>query len=555
MSRNPVSSVHMSRTESHRGSRNRARKAWAAITAALVVTTGLVVISSGPAHAATIDVTDTPGALTDQYNTTGVEGADKAIDNTPYLKYFTLNPTTWLQYLSASPTIVTGYSITSANDFPDRDPRDWVFEASSNLTTWVPLDTRSNETFVARHSRKSYTFSNTTPYSLYRLRITANAGAAGTQLAEWQIFGTSDAITPPPATPSGLTAQAVSGDQIILNWQDNTRWETRYHVERSTDGVNWNWSRNLPIGTTRFHDLGLPGNTQYHYRVRAENDTGQSSYLTASATTGSPDLPTTWQEHWNEHVQLVNRQTYDNDVGVYFDADMDPAAVTWINNRVTAIWQYTKQTYGSFSNPRLAAIFHEGKYGGGHPANVFQDHHDYRNVIDIGDNNWNQMSDWQRDTIMHEIGHIVEAASLGVYESPAAEIWDDSKWCEIFGYDAYVGLGMTAEASRVYNNDINTVDDFPRENTYWFRDWFHPIWANYGQTEALTNFFELIAAHFHQYNGEYARRLNMGEFVHFWSGAAGVDLKPLATTAFGWETAWEQEFVQAQLDFPGVSYV
>jgi len=554
MNERPVSSIQTSRALSNRHKKPRVRRALAAASATVIATTGLVAATGAPAYAATIDITDVSGTLTDQYNTTGVEGADKAIDNTPYLKYFTPNSTTWLQFQAASPAVVTGYSITSANDYPDRDPRDWIFEGSTNGTTWVTLDTRSNETFVARYARKSYSFSNSTAYAYYRLSITGNAGSPHTQLAEWQIFGTTSATAPAPAAPTGLSAQVISGDQIVLTWQDNTPWETHYRIERSTDGVNWTWSRNLPAGTTRFRSIGLSGNTLYHFRVRAENGTGVSSYATVTATTDSPDLPTTWQEHWFEHVQEVTRKAYSSDVGVYFDDDMNPAALTWINNLTTAVWQYTKQEYGSFSNPRLAAIFHEGKYGGGHPATVFDDSHDYRNVIDIGDSNWTAMTDWQRDVILHEIGHIVEFGSHGVKNSPAFYLWGDSKWAEIFEYDVYVGLGLTADANRVYNSFINTVDNFPRANTYWFRDWFFPIWQNYGQTQALTNFFELLAEHFHQYNGDYARDLNWGEFVHFWSGAAGVNLKPLATAAFGWDATWEQQFIQAQIDFPGVTY-
>ncbi|MEV4760646.1 fibronectin type III domain-containing protein [Micromonospora sp. NPDC049559] len=534
---------------------SRPRHTWAAVTAVAVATTGLVVIGGGSAYAMDpIDVTDVPGALTAEWNDWAGEEADKSIDNTPYSKYFTLHSTTWLQYLAANPTTVTGYRITSANDFPDRDPRSWVFEASPNGTTWVTLDSRSDQRFVARHSRKSYTFPNTTAYHYYRLRITANAGAAGTQLAEWQILGTTTATTPPPSAPSGLTAQVVSGDQIVLSWQDNTRWETRYRIERSIDGTNWNWSRDLPVGTTRFHGLGLSGNTRYHYRVRAENGTGRSGYATVDATTGDPNLPATWQEHWNEHVQPLTRTTYNDDVGVYLDPDVDPAQAGWLDTFTTAMWRYTKQTYGSFSNPRLAAIFHEGRYGGGHPANVFDGHHDHRNVIDIGVDNWNQATDWHRDIIVHEIGHIVEGSSLGVRNSPAFPIWNDSAWCEIYGYDMYVNLGMTADANRAYHHLVTATYDNPRTDTYWFRDWFYPIWRDHGRTAPLTNFFELLAANFHQHNGAYARDLNWGEFVHFWSGAAGVNLKPLATTAFGWPAEWEHQFVQAQHDFPGVTY-
>ena len=38
------------------------------------------------------------------------------------------------------------------------------------------------------------------------------------------------------------------------------------------------------------------------------------------------------------------------------------------------------------------------------------------------------------------------------------------------------------------------------------------------------------------------------------SGAAGVDLRPLATTAFGWPAGWDAQFTQARADFPGITY-
>ena len=56
-------------------------------------------------------------------------------------------------------------------------------------------------------------------------------------------------------------------------------------------------------------------------------------------------------------------------------------------------------------------------------------------------------------------------------------------------------------------------------------------------------------------NGKtYARDMNWGEFVHFWSGAAGADLRNQATIAFGWPSDWEQQFQQAKKDFPNLHY-
>ena len=52
--------------------------------------------------------------------------------------------------------------------------------------------------------------------------------------------------------------------------------------------------------------------------------------------------------------------------------------------------------------------------------------------------------------------------------------------------------------------------------------------------------------------------LIFGEFVHFWSGAAGYDLKQLALNAFGNKDEnrndWTAQLTQAKSDFPGVTY-
>jgi F5/8 type C domain/Fibronectin type III domain len=502
-----------------------------------------------------VDITDMNGTVTDQYATTGGEDADKSADNAIGTKYYTGHSTTWLKHTAQVRSVVTSYTLTSANDAPNRDPRDWALEGSNDDTAWTTLDTRSGASFSGRFQRGSYSFANTVGFRSYRLRITANNGAPQTQLGEWQLIGTKTTSAPDPAAPTGLAVTARTGDQVVLTWNDVDRWATSFRVERSTDGLNWDYTRSVSAGTTTMYDLGLTGSTTYQYRVRAVNGSGASAASgTASVTTGSGDLPATWQEHWLEHNQLLTRVSYNGDLAVYFDGDVDPAHAEWLTNFVGPLWSYTKQTYGSFSNPRLAAIFHQGRYGGGHPADVFGGDHDYRNVIDIGYSNWVETDNQARDLTSHEIAHIVEGSSQGVHKSPAFGLWGDSKWAEIFQFDAYVGTGMTADADRFYAAKMKTRDSYPRANTAWFKDWFYPIWSDHGHSAVLAKFFTLMAANYTQVNGEYARDMNMGEFVHFWSGAAGTNLKALATQAFGWSDEWEAQFIHAQQEFPGVRY-
>jgi hypothetical protein len=98
------------------------------------------------------------------------------------------------------------------------------------------------------------------------------------------------------------------------------------------------------------------------------------------------------------------------------------------------------------------------------------------------------------------------------------------------------------------------TDDFPRPGTQWFKNWFYPIYSNYGGSAALNKYFTLLAANFPKKRKEYTRDLNMGEFIHFWSGAAGKNLKPLATKAFGWTDRYETQFNKAKTDYPKVTY-
>ncbi len=272
---------------------------------------------------------------------------------------------------------------------------------------------------------------------------------------------------------------------------------------------------------------------------------------------GAP--PKTWQEHWFEHNQLVARVYYDSLLVVYFDNDVS-RSITWPNSFLKQVWQYTRSVYGyNFGNDsRLFAIFHTAKYSGGHPAYYFDAGHDNRNVIDCGSSSttaWTTGTGNDLDLVTHEIGHIVESAAKGTRGSPAFSLWRDSKWMEIYIYDVYKGLGRTADADRWYAMMTNTIDDFPQANTQWFKNWFFPIYNQYGGGAVLNKFFQLLADHFPKdANKKYTRSMNWGEFVHFWSGAAGVNLKAQATIAFGWPAEWETQFNQARTDFAGIVY-
>jgi len=114
--------------------------------------------------------------------------------------------------------------------------------------------------------------------------------------ADWiaPVTDTWAATVPPvaPASPSALTATAVSSSQINLSWMDNSNNEDGFVIERSTDGTSFTQIGTAAAQATGGIDTALAASTTYHYRVRAFNAAGSSpNSNTASATTLQPPLP------------------------------------------------------------------------------------------------------------------------------------------------------------------------------------------------------------------------------------------------------------------------
>ena len=80
--------------------------------------------------------------------------------------------------------------------------------------------------------------------------------------------------------PGGLTATAVSGTQIQLNWTNNSPAATANSVERSLDGAN-QWlvlTTSLAAAATSYLDNGVTPEVAYYYRVRSLNGPYASIY-------------------------------------------------------------------------------------------------------------------------------------------------------------------------------------------------------------------------------------------------------------------------------------
>jgi len=136
-------------------------------------------------HPVTLDPVITASGENPPYET-----KEMAFDGNLYTKWLTFEDSGWIQYELPGGTAkaISSYRIASANDHPERDPRDWQLLASNDGTNWTTLDTRSGETFSGRMVTNTYMINSETPYSMYRLEISSNldpAAADGIQIGDF----------------------------------------------------------------------------------------------------------------------------------------------------------------------------------------------------------------------------------------------------------------------------------------------------------------------------------------------------------------------------------
>lgn len=178
----------------------------------------------------------------------------------------------WLQYHFSNEDhwIVTEYRITSANDVPVRDPKDWEFQGSNDGINWVVLDTRSNQKFERRQTANTYTITNTTAYAYYRLNITASSKAGdGIQLAELELLAAAG-----PVAPADVSAKAVEGG-VGLSWTESPG-ATHYRVQRATtSGGAYNEIAARVEGLS-YTDTSIKGGGTFYYVVEAVSAIGAS---------------------------------------------------------------------------------------------------------------------------------------------------------------------------------------------------------------------------------------------------------------------------------------
>ncbi len=234
--------------------------------------------------------TGIPGNVTDHVtdvrasseNTGGGEVKENLVDGESGTKWLTFASTGWVEFDLDKPAKIVTYALTSANDFAERDPRDWTLSGSTDGKDWKTLDTRSGESFADRFQTKSYDLAEPAEYQHFRLDITKNNGASGIlQLADVQ-FSTGGTTAPIPEDMLSLVDRGPSGSPTAKAGAGFTgKRALRYAGRHTATGRAYSYNKVFDVNVRVGRDTALS------YRLFPQMSDGDLDY---DATNVSVDL-------------------------------------------------------------------------------------------------------------------------------------------------------------------------------------------------------------------------------------------------------------------------
>jgi len=215
----------------------------------------------------------------------------------------TVPSTTVVATLNPNPLDGTGYTTTATvTSFTPAAAA--TLQAST--TYWIVMRTASTTNYLL-WSQTSAPTSNVTPTSSVSVSFLGCKNS--TDNATWtasilkmglQINGT---LITPPVAPSSLSATAVSATQIDLAWTDNSSDETGFKIERPAGTL----INTTAVNANSYSNTGLTCGTSYTYSVKATGLGGDSTAVTASATTAP--CPSAEMDVQGNTVSIVDGDT------------------------------------------------------------------------------------------------------------------------------------------------------------------------------------------------------------------------------------------------------
>lgn len=169
-------------------------------------------------------------------------------------------------------------------------------------------------------------------------------GAGPSALVCYGLFAAPDN---PPAQPSNLYAQTISGGEIDLFWTDNATNESGSEVYVSTDPNAFSPTPYATLGVDRTACavMGLSLNTAYYFRVRAINSVGSSAYSNAAGTTSGQAAPVEFSKGFASAAGLLAANGFAG-------SPVAGAVLRLIDgkgNEARSVWSQTAQSVAQFT--------------------------------------------------------------------------------------------------------------------------------------------------------------------------------------------------------------
>ncbi|GAB3066249.1 GH92 family glycosyl hydrolase [Intrasporangium mesophilum] len=205
------------------------------------------------------------------------EVAANLADANPDSKWLAFASTGWVRYQLGAPAKVVRYSLTSANDSPERDPKNFTLQGSQDGSSWTDLDTQANIDFSGRFAKRSFDVATPDTFVYYRLNVTAVHSGSIVQLADWDI---SDGTTGTgPATPmiTSVGSGPISGFNIkpLVGWTGLKA--LRYSGGHTADGRGYAWNRLFDV------DVPVTSTTELSYKIFPDMVAGDLTYPSTNA--------------------------------------------------------------------------------------------------------------------------------------------------------------------------------------------------------------------------------------------------------------------------------
>jgi len=352
-------------------------------------------------------------------------------------------------------------------------------------------------------------FSDSTDHLVYARAYDADGNVSTTPVVKVLVMLLS--------APTNLSAQTVNDTQILLTWQDNSKIEDGFRIERKEEGGSYVQIAEVGVNVTSFDDSGLTYGNIYYYRVRAYRLQIESVYSNARRITMVIPTPSslnaTALDDQSVHLTWTDNCTFETGFrierkeagGSYTQiaevsanvTNYDDVGLTFSETYIYRILAFTPNHQSDYSNEAnlITIIDIDG--------NVYR-------IVKIGNQWW-----------------MVENLKATHYRNGDAipEVTDNTAWENLYVYPtgAYCN----------YENKTDYVDTYGRlYNWYAVNDshniapagWHIPsdgewlILADYLRGGADASDFSVLPGGYRTSSGNFG---NMGSSAYFWSSTEG----------------------------------